>query len=279
MSCNLRNLLAFLMLGCNLGTATVHAQDNLDGVWEVNSVIDDGHMLSARVIRETLFKDARLSIQGQIILFTAPDGNARMRTFVTDSRSSPKSFDLAGADKVGSKGIYLLDQDNLIICLSGNDSRPRPSAFASREGQDNVLISLQRGKGGAAPSARSSTPPAVIQPPPPPRKNDEEIRKMLVGTWGHQDDSAIQRMTLNPDGTFSATQQFKRGLKKVLDEEGRASGRWAVKDGQVVLTMTANYDARLVGQIFSYTITSLSATEVMYTNNQTGARRVEWRIR
>lgn len=102
---------------------------------------------------------------------------------------------------------------------------------------------------------------------------------MLVGTWGHQDDKVIQRMTLNPDGTFSATQQFKRGVKKVFDEDERISGRWSVKDGQIIANATAHPDKRKIGQFYSYTISSLTSTEVVYIENQYGTRRIEWRIR
>jgi uncharacterized protein (TIGR03067 family) len=267
-----------VVAGCAWSGSEAPAQpsDSLDGVWEIVSLIDDGQMLPAKTIKETFIKDARMVIQGQIVQFTTPDGRSRAKTFVTDPRTNPKSLDLAGADKVGNKGIYLLDDDSLIICLNGAEGQARPTSFASRLGQDTVLISLRRVKGVA--------PPAVNPPPPPraaapARNNDEEIRKMLVGTWGHQDDQTVKRITLNADGTFSAVMDYKRGLKKVFDDEERASGRWTVKDGQVTISVTANTDRRNIGQIASFTITTLSATEVVYVDNSTGSRRVEWRIR
>lgn len=266
--------LSLLVLSWGL-IGSLPAEDKLDGVWEVTSVIDDGHMLPTKAIKERLVKDARLTIQGQTMQFVAPDGKPKVRTFVTDASAKPKTVDLSATEKVGNRGIYLLDGDDLVICLSGSESQPRPLAFTSREGQDTILFSLRRVSGSAATPAPAPLPPARTPAP----RTDDETRKALVGTWGHQDDRTIERITLNPDGTFSIERTWKRGLRKLLDEEQRTSGRWDVKDNQPTFTITASTDRELNGQVYSFRISSLTKTEVVYVDNQTGARRVEWRIR
>lgn len=211
------------------GAATLHGQEDqkietLDGTWEVVSLIDDGELIPARVVQERFFKDGRIMVQGQLIQFTAPDGKTRLKTFAINPQTSPKSFDLSTGEKVGTKGIYVSDGDTLVICLAGAEGHARPTTFASRQGQDNVLFSLQRVRTAEAPSA-AVKPPAPAQPTGSPPQSDEDLRKALIGTWGHQDDKTVQRITLNADGTFGTELQYTRGFKKLFDQDERASGR------------------------------------------------------
>jgi hypothetical protein len=106
------------------------------------------------------------------------------------------------------------------------------------------------------------------------------MRKLLIGTWGHQDDRMIDRIALNPDGTFSVEVTWKRGVRSLLDQVERTSGRWDLKDGVLTYTVTASSESnKFVGQVYSRKITSLTNTELIYVDTQTGVRRVEWRIR
>jgi uncharacterized protein (TIGR03067 family) len=254
------------------------ANEGLDGVWEVTSAIEDGQILPIKAIKEKLIRDARLTIQGQTMSFIAPDGKPKVRTFVTNSEVRPRTVDFAGTEKLGSQGIYLLDGDDLVICLSAEEGQPRPTNFTSRQGQDTILITLKRLSGANPPPP---APPVAPTPPPvqPPQPAKEDMRRMLIGTWGHQDDKTIDRIALNPDGTFSVERTWKRGLRKLLDQEERTSGRWDVKDGILTFTVTASTDRDIIGQVYSRRITSLTNTELIYVDNQTGIRRIEWRIR
>ena len=86
-------------------------------------------------------------------------------------------------------------------------------------------------------------------------------------------------MTLNADGTYSVITTFKKGFKKVFDHEERTSGKWHLKDGTLTLTATAATERPKIGQVYSFRITSVNESEVLYVDNATGQRRVEWKLR
>jgi hypothetical protein len=201
--------------------------------------------------------------------------------FVADPNASPKTIDLGGAtDRTGSKGIYYLDRSSLFICLAGPDGKNRPTDFASRVGSNNILMILKQVDANSniqPPRQLGPTPappPKAAEPPPNP---DANYRRMLIGNWGHQDADKIEMMTFNPDGTFSSTRTWKNGFQRVFHENVRSSGTWKVENGIVIVAITASTEADLRNQIYSYRISSISATDVVYLDQQGRVRR-EWKV-
>ena len=219
-----------------------------------------------------MIKDARVVIKGPIAAVIRPDGKMQTLAFVTDPKANPKTVDVAGGVRVGGKGIYLRDGDTLMICTRGSDGEARPTVMASLAGSDTFLMTFRRVDAPA---------PAQLPPPPPPVRAPAEAdaAKMLVGTWGHQTDEQVVKVVFNADGTFSTTATHKKGLKKVFDAEERTSGKWHLKDGTVTLTASASTQKEKIGQVYSYRITSLTDAEVLYVDNQSGQRRIEWKLR
>jgi uncharacterized protein (TIGR03067 family) len=247
----------------------------LDGTWELVSVIDDGKLISLDHVKQSMLKDARIVIRGQTASVLRPDGKVRSMAFVTDPTASPKTVDIAGDLHIGGKGIYMRDADVLMICTHGADSNKRPSVMASLPGSDNFLMTFRR--------LNVPVPHAVVEfkPPPPPVviPHEDVIRKTLIGTWGHQTDSEIVKVTMNTDGTFALLRSYKKGFKKVFDHEDRTSGTWRLKDGEVSLSVVASTIRENNGQVFSYRITSINDSELIYVDTMSGQRRVEWKLR
>jgi uncharacterized protein (TIGR03067 family) len=254
---------------------TPRPSDALDGTWELVSVIEDGQVIPIEHIKETAIKDARIVVSGQLASVLRPDGKVRTYAFVTNPAASPRTLDVAGDMRVGGRGIYLRDGDTLMVCTRGSDTESRPTQFASLPGTDTFLMTFQRVKGPA------TTPPATTPAPPavPARPTDDQVRTTLIGTWGHQTDDQVVKVTFNPDNTYSILTTYKRGFKKVFDREDRTSGTWRLKDGELMLTATASTLGGVVGQVSSYRITSINDAEVLYVDNQTGQRRIEWKLR
>lgn len=253
--------------------------ESLDGTWELVSVIEDGTILPLDLVKQTLIQDAKVIIQGQLAAITRPDGKAHTLAFVLDSTATPKTIDLAGNEKVGSKGIYMQDKDVLMICLNGSSGSERPKVMASLPKSDTFLMTFQRVK-AAKPAAVAAKPLPVIAPAPAPAiPNEDAIRKLLVGTWGHQTDTEVVKITFNSDGSYSSVKTFKKGLKKLFDGEERTSGTWKFKDGEVIQTITASKMRGVIGQVHSYKISSINDREVIYVDNQSGQRRIEWKLR
>jgi uncharacterized protein (TIGR03067 family) len=249
----------------------------LDGTWELVSVVEGGKPIPIETVKKNMIRDARIVIDGALLAFSTPDGKGRTLAFVTDPKATPKRIDLAGTINVGGKGIYLRDGDSLLVCVGAAESDARPTEFFSQAGQDNVQLTFRRVNALPAGIAVPEQPAPAPQVPRKP--TDAEIKDGLVGTWGHQTSDRIVKATFNADGSFSTVMNWKKGLKKVFDAEERNSGKWDVKNGTVVLTVTASTESGMAGQVKSYRVDSITAGEVIYIENQSGERRIEWKLR
>lgn len=250
--------------------------DSLDGTWELVSLIEEGKPIPTQVVKQTMVANAHIVISGQLLAFEKPDGKVKTLAFTIDPNASPKQMDLAGAVNLGSKGIYMRDRDTLLVCFSMTDTESRPKEFVSLPGKNSVMMTFTRAK--VAPAA-AIKPTAVVPQPVAAKPTDEEYRKALIGTWGHQTDERIVKGTLNPDGSFSIVVTHKKGLKKLFDSEERSSGTWQVKDGIVIMTTKASTERSKSGQVVSSRIISISQGEVIFIDNQSGSRRMEWKLR
>lgn len=264
-------LLCFIIDSPITGQTPTTSPGSLDGSWELVAMVEDGKIISNESARSTFIKDGRLAINGSLARFTRPNGQDRILTFVTNSNANPRTIDLAGADRVGSRGIYLLDGDSLVVCLKESHVDGRPTTFSASAGSDSVLLTFRRI--GAAPAM-----PAAPAPVTRPAYNEQEFRRALIGRWGHQNDQVVKYITVNSDGTFSELTRFKKGFKKLFDDEERSSGTWRLEGGNVVYTVTASTDRDKQGQIHSLRIVSVGPGEVIYIDNETGGRRIEWKL-
>ncbi len=245
------------------------AAQSLDGVWEITAVIDDGRVVSPGDIRSSYAADGRVTINGQVAQLVMPMTYQRKQLpFAVDVSRSPARLDLAGAEKTGGRGIILPSKDTMILCLASRD-RDRPASFSSQPGSGNLLVTLNRATGDAA-----STP----TPGQPPTYSDDQLRQMLAGTWGHQDEETIHYLTLNPDGSMSTTMQWKDNFKKMFHQDVRSSGSWKVQDGVVMVKIYSSSDKERRGQLFSFRIRSINSTELVAVDGL-GVVRQEWKAR
>lgn len=250
------------------------AAESLDGAWQVVSLIEDGHLAPPSAVREHFLKDGRLVVKGNTIHLHRPGSDAaREIAFVTDPSKSPKTIDLAGTEKVGPRGIYLRDGDTLMLALGGPGSMDRPTEFSSAPGSNRVVLTLTKVPDRAAPDL-----PAPVPPPKPAPDADAVLAKQLAGTWGFQDDDKVVYNTLNPDGTFSTSQSWKRGFKRVFHEDVRTSGTWKAENGSLVTRVTASTEKSQMGQIYSTKVYSIDAREIVLLDDA-GRFRREWKVR
>ncbi|MFZ4608876.1 MAG: TIGR03067 domain-containing protein [Gemmataceae bacterium] len=298
--------IAFLFL---VPSSLLNAQDNpevarLQGAWEVNSLIENGEVVSLKNVRETMIRDGVLVIEGNLMRFTNPVNNKKRElAFVLNPDQNPRTIDLTSTDKMGSKGIYMLDSNNLLLCLCAHDSNERPTIFASTSVSKSMLFSMRKLTGNtpivppAVPPAVPpvvttsnakppvAVPPQVITPAPtaplsPPLSvptSDEQIRKILVGTWGHQDEERIETFTMNSDNTFSSTWTSKKFFPKLFKGEERCSGTWKLKDGVIIAYITSSTDDHIRNQVFSYRVSWYTTTEIALID-QKGRIHRDWKI-
>ena len=285
----------------------LNAQDNpevarLQGAWEIASLIESGEVVSIKSVRETMIRDGVLVIEGNIMRFTNPVNNKKRElAFVLNSDQNPKSIDLTSTDKIGSKGIYMLDANNLLLCLCAHDSNERPNIFASTPNSKSMLFSMRKlsntlavppvvTTGNTKPPAvttpaqvntpiqvNTPAPSAPLSPPLSVPTSDEQIRKILVGTWGHQDEERIETFTMNSDNTFSSTWTSKKFFPKLFKGEERCSGTWKLKDGVIIAYITSSTDDHIRNQVFSYRVSWYTQTEIALID-QKGRIHRDWKI-
>ena len=283
--------IAFLFI---VPTSLLNAQDNpevarLQGAWEVNSLIENGEVVSLKSVRETMIRDGVLTIEGNIMRFTNPVNNKKRElAFVLNPDQNPRTIDLTSTDKMGNKGIYMLDSNNLLLCLCAHDSNERPTIFASTSVSKSMLFSMRKLSGNtpvAPPVVTTSntkptpatTPVVPTSPMLTPATSDEQIRKILVGTWGHQDEERIETFTMNSDNTFSSTWTSKKFFPKLFKGEERCSGTWKLKDGVIIAYITSSTDDHIRNQVFSYRVSWYTTTEIALID-QKGRIHRDWKI-
>ena len=283
--------IAFLFI---VPTSLLNAQDNpevarLQGAWEVNSLIENGEVVSLKSVRETMIRDGVLVIEGNIMRFTNPVNNKKRElAFVLNSDQNPRTIDLTSTDKMGNKGIYMLDSNNLLLCLCAHDSNERPTIFASTSVSKSMLFSMRKLTGNTpvvppvvttsnTKPTPATTPVVPTSPMLTPATSDEQIRKILVGTWGHQDEERIETFTMNSDNTFSSTWTSKKFFPKLFKGEERCSGTWKLKDGVIIAYITSSTDDHIRNQVFSYRVSWYTTTEIALID-QKGRIHRDWKI-
>ena len=283
--------IAFLFI---VPTSLLNAQDNpevarLQGAWEVNSLIENGEVVSLKSVRETMIRDGVLVIEGNIMRFTNPVNNKKRElAFVLNPDQNPRTIDLTSTDKMGNKGIYMLDSNNLLLCLCAHDSNERPTIFASTSVSKSMLFSMRKLTGNTpvvppvvttsnTKPTPATTPVVPTSPMLTPATSDEQIRKILVGTWGHQDEERIETFTMNSDNTFSSTWTSKKFFPKLFKGEERCSGTWKLKDGVIIAYITSSTDDHIRNQVFSYRVSWYTTTEIALID-QKGRIHRDWKI-
>ncbi len=265
----------FVLAHGTQGVSTARAQ-SLDGTWEITTVIDDGRVIEPTDVLLNYAADGRVIIRGRapgteagsVELVVPMTFQRKQLPFVVDDTKSPMTVDLAGAQKTGGRGIFVASRDTLVLCLASRD-KGRPSTFASLPGSGNLLVTLKRTSSNGGPSP-------LPQPPSVPTYEDEQLRRMLVGTWGHQDAETIHYITLGGDGNMRATMQWKDQFKQLFHQDVRSSGTWKVEDGVVVLAITSSSDKERRGQLGSFRVRSITSTELVAVDYN-GQVRQEWK--
>src|SRR5689334_21947742 len=107
---------AFVMVVAVVARVDRAEAQSLDGTWEIAQVIDNGHVIDPTEVLRTYAADGRVVIRGQQVEMIIP-GIYQRKTmpFAVDASRSPMTFDMAGAEKTGGRGIFLASKDSLFI--------------------------------------------------------------------------------------------------------------------------------------------------------------------
>jgi uncharacterized protein (TIGR03067 family) len=113
-------------------------EDRIQGTWKVVEVEEKGRQRFAEDI-----KDSKLIVKGDQMDFVRGAETVRV-SFRLDPASNPKAIDLEEAKRGTLRGIYLLEDDKLTMCISfalGAEGKKRPSQFkATRENRLTLMV-------------------------------------------------------------------------------------------------------------------------------------------
>jgi uncharacterized protein (TIGR03067 family) len=130
------------------GDAGKKDMEKLQGTWRVVSMEGEGEKAPADFAKRFTytFKGDRIHFLGDK---TTPGADLEF-SYTLDAAKQPKAIDMKitkSPDKKdvgeGSVGIYVLDGDNLKLCM---DPKERPKDFTTKQGQARTLVVLKREK-------------------------------------------------------------------------------------------------------------------------------------
>jgi uncharacterized protein (TIGR03067 family) len=134
----------FLVAGASADSEQVQAEKrHLQGTWKVIAAEGNGEAAPPKEIEEMeiIFKGDSIQVR---------EGNTVQErfTYKLDIDKTPRAIDFTFTEgkKKGrtDRGIYLLEGDNLKICIQENKDKPRPKEFTTRAGTDLSLVVLRR---------------------------------------------------------------------------------------------------------------------------------------
>ena len=109
----------------------------LEGTWIVESFESKGKVSDKEKGQEFIVTADKMGLK-------KPNGKIEEVSYTIDPAKKPKVIDLS-AGKEMIPGIYELDGDTLKICFA-EDSKDRPTEFATKEDNRNRLMVLKRQK-------------------------------------------------------------------------------------------------------------------------------------
>jgi uncharacterized protein (TIGR03067 family) len=131
-----------LLIGADDAKKDAKDQDEnkIQGTWVVVSVERDGQKASDEEIKD---KTVTFAAESKVTV-KMPDKEINGK-YKIDAGKKPKHITLEATSEKTLFGIYKLDGDNLTICCEEGDMENRPTEFASK-GSDTQLIVLKREK-------------------------------------------------------------------------------------------------------------------------------------
>ncbi|WP_165067593.1 TIGR03067 domain-containing protein [Paludisphaera rhizosphaerae] len=265
-------------LGRIRATAEEIARDRnlMAGSWDIVSIRDDGELLGAELIRRKIAEDGRVRIGSRGVSVTSPISETRrLWAYRIDPATTPKEIDLITEHDSILKGIYMFDQDRLIVCSAKEEEQARPSTFEAPTGSRHVLYTFRLARTEAVPVATSTPAPApapapepkpVREPEPTPAElkamREEQIREMLVGSWTITDSKGTLVMVVRSDGSFSSTRTVARP-RLFQPASVSSGGSWSYAAGVFSARISSTTDPNMLGYSYVNRLQSISPTSLV----------------
>lgn len=118
-------------------------KEKLQGTWNLVGAEGGGKPLPDEFIKEHA---AKLTIKADKMFWKTPKDEDE-GTYQLDAAKKPKEIDIT-TKQIGkaAKGIYLLEGDDLRICIDISGKNGRPTEFKTKEGSTQMLYIFKRAK-------------------------------------------------------------------------------------------------------------------------------------
>lgn len=119
------------------------ARQLLMGVWEVESIVDNGEKLGAGLIRKKVAAAGRITVGERMIRFQNPITNEdRITAYRLNPSTNPRQIDVINDDDRLLRGIYRFEGDQLVVCLQHQENGPRPERFEAPDKSSLVVLRM-----------------------------------------------------------------------------------------------------------------------------------------
>jgi RNA polymerase sigma factor (sigma-70 family) len=117
-------------------------RDAIQGTWVAVAVEEGGKKIPEDEVKD---KNFEMVFAGDKV--TLPiKGESKEAGYKLDSTRKPKQIDLIVSKTETAEGIYELNGDKLVLCITKPDHGDRPTKFDSADGRERILIVLKRKK-------------------------------------------------------------------------------------------------------------------------------------
>lgn len=244
------------------------------GDWEVVQLVENGNAVAAERIREILPSGGRVRVIESAIIFRSPkDKQQHAKMFKIEPTTYPSTIDVGDSDGKTSRGIYQFDQGRLVICFADPDTDGRPDAFSAGADSQRMMMVLKRPSVTSKPQQVKPGQPNPIKrsvPAPAALKGltDSDIAKSVVGTWVLKDNAGSLYVTFRSDRTFSTVREYQelRLFHKSFVQTPISQGTWNVKNALLSSYVGSSTDVSKVNRIFSFSIRSISSTDMIFVD-------------
>ena len=167
-----------LLLAALTGFVAADETITVDGQWKVVSVELAGMAIPG-------LEDSELVLDHGKKIFTLPGGRVEKGTYRLDATKKPIEIDATTEGKNATeKGICTVEGETLKLCIA-TQGGPRPTAFVTKSGTDQILIVLRRS------TAKKPAPEA----PDLPAEKPMGKREFRMGFTGFVYDTSLEAVT------------------------------------------------------------------------------------
>ena len=163
------------------------AHSLLAGTWEVVSIVDDGETIGEELIKAKLAKNGRIRVANRSIEIVNPEtGDSRTSAFRLDPSKLPRQIDIISSDDRIVRGIYMIEEDGLAICLQQKDGEPRPASFDAPAGSGYMLLRMKLAKPAApalVPAAPGQSKSIAKEDRKPTESEIKRVHELFSGNW------------------------------------------------------------------------------------------------